>query len=739
PRDPAALPGGIDVAFFVGLNGPTGARVRAFDIFGAPVWSEDIPEATVSAPVVVGAGNDVRLLIVLAGDGLGSLRQLDPETGDTLTDVALELAPTSDAAQIFSGGSHWVIGAGTSLIQFTADASGIALVQTADTSIAAIGSVSTTGDGVIVVAGTLELHRFGVKLASPEAAPVAIGTPIELPGEIGTAVLVTKDCGEVASGGSHWWCPSGVMVAGGENWLRAWKLDDGTALLEDEPEANITGLAMGSDGVIYSGGSHWVEGPGSTWHLFGTLNPSTATTTLASGFLGDTVCPASPIVDTNGDLVMSIGDGSVTRLSTASAGLVTGFARSRGDNLGTGQSADHIAACPGAPVRYYQASIAGTTNIAAASVVSGSKGIVVIGGRATSSDAPSAWIGGIDKGGTLIWQSTALENDPLEPSFRAVAATSQGVVAATVGLPASALLYIFAYGPGGEVLGTNQLEVTESTREQDADTDSDTDGAIVLLDGEESGFQVLWVKPDGEIANDRLYGTAVDGRALANVPGTPDAVVISQSENTFGHVTRVRPDGDVLFSDTFDHGPPPEMLDVFVTPDERSFVLYELESQARVRVYDALGVLQNESVISVVARALVSDAANGVGILTDDFAIQRLNASGEPGVLYELSPGLAVQNAAAAVSVPPAGSILIGSGGATAASSTLYAVRPSSIGTIGCASAGLCIALPDGACEDENECTYGDCDPKTGACSQLNMPDGSACGDQENCNDGLCN
>jgi len=216
-------------------------------------------------------------------------------------------------------------------------------------------------------------------------------------------------------------------------------------------------------------------------------------------------------------------------------------------------------------------------------------------------------------------------------------------------------------------------------------------------------------------------------------------VVLSQSMNTFGHVSRVMNDGAVVFSDTFEHGPPPEMLDVAVTDDEITWVLYEMESQARVRRYDVGGLLLNESVVAIPGpRRFVTDTAVGFGIMNDAFGVQRLNNEGAATTFLDASPDAAYVLSVDAATAPPAGSILVGRTGADSTSGQLRLQRLSAMGTTGCAEAGLCISLADGACEDDNPCTFGECDPKTGACTQVNMPDGTPCGDGAECDTGAC-
>lgn len=41
-------------------------------------------------------------------------------------------------------------------------------------------------------------------------------------------------------------------------------------------------------------------------------------------------------------------------------------------------------------------------------------------------------------------------------------------------------------------------------------------------------------------------------------------------------------------------------------------------------------------------------------------------------------------------------------------------------------------------CDDDNECTFDDCDPRTGECVYANTPDGTECGDDEQCSAGIC-
>lgn len=64
----------------------------------------------------------------------------------------------------------------------------------------------------------------------------------------------------------------------------------------------MTGLALGGDGTIYSGGSHWLQGQGSTWRVDGIVGAYASVSTLLSGQAEGQTCVASPLVDTAGEL-----------------------------------------------------------------------------------------------------------------------------------------------------------------------------------------------------------------------------------------------------------------------------------------------------------------------------------------------------------------------------------------------------------------------------------------------------
>jgi hypothetical protein len=211
------------------------------------------------------------------------LQLLDRALGVERGTLPLPAGPTAAPVAVLgdpsmaNGGSHWLVGATDQLVPFQFELDPAAarvgeglhvggLVTTlsrvdAGRVVATLRAVGDPSDGLgdrLFRLSTVEDGDGPARLASLEAAPEGLGAP---GGMFAPPVVLSACDGLVANSGSHWYCPNGAMLTGGDGWLAAIDLGAGEVRAQlDTGLFRTTGLAVGADDLLYNSGSHWRPG-----------------------------------------------------------------------------------------------------------------------------------------------------------------------------------------------------------------------------------------------------------------------------------------------------------------------------------------------------------------------------------------------------------------------------------------------------------------------------------------------
>ncbi|MFT5431215.1 MAG: hypothetical protein ACI9OJ_001894 [Myxococcota bacterium] len=754
PMDPVAVaspPGAPTI--IVALKSETSCRLKAFDAAGTLAWTTTFGAIDCFTP-----SPDVSGLLVVstASDGSGELRVFSSSDGALLQTMDLSAAATASAGAISSGGSHWAVGVGPEIDIVVLTDSVFSLLATVPAGLANVDRVFAVGPEVLGVTGGSLIALLTVDVGA--ATPLTpLGPPIVAPSTILAPPVAAIDCGDIASGGSHWWCPAGIVVAGGDDWLAAWAVD-GTPWFQHSLFGDrLTGLALADDGTIYSGGSHWTEGGG--WRLRIVTDSGTPPEVIASAATTVESCIGSPVLDTAGDLAVTVELSDPTaanavaavRQDTMSPGLTTGWSRAGGDNLGSARQADQDAACPGSPIRLYErpffaggvVEIRKVTSVA----IAGSPSTIVVAGRlgADGPDPSRAWLAGLTPGGQIAWEHTFDAGNALQPAFEALTPTPGGVAAATTivdpaGIRAMHTVFVGADG----ALGADGLHFIPDSARLTAIVPRSSGGIFGV------GNYVGQIAPNFWVAHvgaDGISTANVDVTAPADVAPTaariyPDEqslLIVGQSSSQGGFAGRYNVDGSEVWTQSFESASAVNAVDALVRSDSTTLVAYTVGFQeSHIRGYSAVGDQLTQTQVPTLLVALVTNSAGALFGLGGDFGIYHLNDVGAPYALTAHDMGYQLAGASSATRVPEGGFAFAGYVGNAFDPAGSVVARSDGFANTACGSAGYCAALKDGSCEDENPCTAGLCNPATGACITVPLDDGSACGTDLFCNAGVC-
>ena len=262
--------------------------------------------------------------------------------------TATELVFMGDAA----GDERWLIGAGSTLTMVRIDAGGGAAV-TASVVLATdepIDHLLRVAEGVAVATAGARILRIWIQaddsmLPSPDAATA--------PGPLLVPPVGASDCPPRFPGAvAPTWCADGILIAGGEGWMRGWRVTTGeTAWSVALPGERVTGLALTADGSLLAalvddyGGGAWrlrahpaTEGP-----------PDTGASVLAEG-QGATAGLGGPVVACDGTAAVVArghdGSAQVEVVQTGATGLAPGTWAAAGGSGGGGGRAVPADACP---------------------------------------------------------------------------------------------------------------------------------------------------------------------------------------------------------------------------------------------------------------------------------------------------------------------------------------------------------------------------------------------------------
>ena len=290
---------------------------------------------------------------IAAGRGLwpagASLIVVDLETGLPTSRLALVSAaltgaiPADPGGLVSGGGSHWLVGIADALVVVAWTESGLVSLGSFPLPDAGVPVwLAPVSGGLIALAtrsegDALASRLWLLKVSGSPLSVAPLGEPLDLPGPL-TVAPVTLGCDPLAGGGSHWFCPGGLLITGGQGWVRAFEVPSGEIAWEQSLDVALTGLSASGDGRLAGGGSHWLPEPG--WGLYA-LGPEGARR-LAGGPEG--ACVSSPLIDGDG-LVTAVAPGGIVRVASDLEGPASGWTRPLGSDLGgvsTGDCGDGV-------------------------------------------------------------------------------------------------------------------------------------------------------------------------------------------------------------------------------------------------------------------------------------------------------------------------------------------------------------------------------------------------------------
>lgn len=300
-----------------------GCALRSYRLDGSVAWALDLGDRACGQPAL---GPGAIAVPTLRAGGAAFLELRAPGTGALLDEAEVQAAdatqlPTAPALAVpeegalENGGSHWLVGQGGALHQVAFGAGAptvdsVALPAT-PSGVFVIGQglvgVSAWSELATATPGTLGDRIFRVRVSSADGPSVA-GSPIETQ-EMLARPVAALDCDALANGGSHWWCGAGIIVAGGLEWLAAWAADSGAPLFdaaEVEPNYAVTGLALGGNGRIFNGGSHWFD-PEGGWKVEARDEAGAVVgEPVASGESSGVALVSSPVIGCAGDVALTV-------------------------------------------------------------------------------------------------------------------------------------------------------------------------------------------------------------------------------------------------------------------------------------------------------------------------------------------------------------------------------------------------------------------------------------------------
>jgi hypothetical protein len=753
-------------AFFVVVQGEAGCRVDARGLDGGLAWSETFDGSTCHRPLLVGD----RLLLATDGPETSHLvvRQADDGAVRPGLDVrarwgAAPIRLSETLAAVASEDALWMLDVAAQPPSVVATLDVPEVLPSALTALDGRSLVVTgrTDDGVPGVGDALLRVAF-----EPETFTLtALGPPLLLPGPALASPVGGEDCqSPLANGGSHWWCPGGLVAIGGDGWVRGFRFADGVEVLSYAPvDLRVTSLTMTRDGRIMNGGSHWLPG-GSDYRLemMQATDAAPAIAALTAGSTGPESCVGSPVVESDGLVIAAVvapgsRDVVLLREQTFLGGLAPAWSRgASGDNLGGAVPVDPLAPCPGGDQALGARFVVGADFGLGQVVLPLPDGGFQLGGLRRSENGNDfvPWLGRYDAAANLVWERRLGIVSEGETEVVGLTTADDLVLAAaserTAGVPGVRRLGV---APDGEIVfdvsafpGRFPVAMTPLPSRGGHGILTEVEGAVAP---DPAHFLVV-IDASGAVLDDREISLplAVEFAAMTEAPDGAlvlSGTVVDQPE-TWSVTYHVGADGRP-FAESVSSvaGVFRRVVDHALMPDGRVAVLGYDETaplRAWVRFSDAAGGDRGEVEVGDVRPAALLATAEGLAVLSEDFSVRRLTpygaplglanygVAGVPGGIAEATALATLEDGAwvvsgfvAAVDRPePAG----------------YVVTANAWGQASCGGAGLCVGLGAAACAPANPCESADCLPDTGECLRAPLPDGLPCGSGLACIGGAC-
>ncbi|MCB9523902.1 MAG: hypothetical protein H6702_11130 [Myxococcales bacterium] len=759
-----------------------GCEVVALDRRAGPVWRQAIEGANGCTRPALADGH---LLLSVATAQGGAAVLLDRATGAERARVALPGAPTTDVVRLATeraqnggshwlpapeglaanGGSHWLVGVGEHLVdlgwgddaapalavrtrvRLGAFAMALAPVGPGRLAIAARRRAADPGYGDQILRWTLRVEAEAAELAEA-GAPIDTGAPLQAP------LVGAADCDDrVANGGSHWWCPDGLLVGAGQDWLAGWRWSDGALVGRAVKALHSTGVVIGDDGKIFNGGSHW-RGAAEGWALLSAdlRAPEVEPTVLAEGQRGQTPCVAPVAADPGGrlDLLVTGGGGpTLTRLPSLAGGLAPGWARPGGDNAGAGGPVSPVAGCGGGAPRFRRPLVQAEGRDGRAGAV-GPGGVFL--GLPDPQGGPPA-VAALDPMGRVRWIRTVPPpQGQATLGWAAMAPLGDGVAAvAEFELAGRRAVRLLVLGGAGDIVVDRALDDGQGRLPTALATFADGGLAVAILasqPGIEPEFAL--VRLGADLAGDaQVLPLPAETYPEALAAVGQDLVLVGSfgpgpGAQRDGFVMRLDAQGGELWRDTLEDAAAQVVVQAVGASPAGDLLVAGVRfagvTEPFVRRYAAEGaILTQDAPPEPLGRYVgVTLSERGLGVVQDEFG-QWVDVlpGGAVGDVGEAFPD--AEFIAHTLAAPPGGGRVVLGVHFTPEDfvPTPVVIRQGGFGHAGCVEAGRCAGVEVEGCLGPNLCEIGVCEPDSGLCAGRRVVDGAPCGEGV-CERGLC-
>ncbi len=748
PRSPvvfAAGSGPSEPAAAVAVDTPSGAELLLLDAFGATTGELSLGGVSSLQPL---AGARYLAWPLQEPDrGAGRIVWVDLATGQPVHSLELDVTPTSAPMLLprelaSGGGSHWLIGTARGLLLVRdplqgsrlgappADPTGIdapEVVARWDGSPAAVQQLSAVGEWIAAVprAGEgepTELRLLTVRSDAGRPSLEVSSAPLNAPGPV-TAHPVAWSCDRLDT----WYCtrgpggepPDGALVLGGAGWLEVRAVPSGAVLATFDAPVRWTGLALGREGWIAGGGSHWLpgDGDGAGWTLMAVHPEAPEPFVLASGDADG--CVPSPLWDVDGTLTIPLPErpGEVFRSAVPTLGGDlsggTGGPRPLGGARNDGRLVEKARSCSGVDTRGVS-SIELDTHVVRG-VAAGHRSLLYHG--SIHGKGALTWLeDGRDTQGLLLEGTSEVNHAVVRATHSAVFVHDDVVDAGTTwirrvdGQTVTVWSRRIATG-GAPIIGLARVG----------------DAWVALEWGGERAVLHRFAD-DGTPLPGRVLDGALAARSVAVVRGLPDAhgvppsLILGIDDGQGLSLRRLSADLEDDGSARWDA--PAEGVLAGLTVDAAGHVraLFETVDAVEGDV-NARWIHFDASLALVAERALpaggaVATRADGSSLVVGPAGLMRVSADDALGLQRTVealgpAPNLVAVTADGFVA---AGEVVAGS------RRTFVWAETDLLGFAACAPAGLCVAVEPAACDDPRPCVMAGCAPSTGECEVTTVP-----------------
>ncbi len=750
-------------AFFLAVQRGPDCEVEARALGGEISWTRSLADTTCHRPLLM----DDRLYLAVDRPAESALVVLTADDGAARPE--LPVAGRWGAAPIRAG--HQSLLAATESSLLLVDTTGEPPTLAASLPLPGVWPATLTllDAGSLAVLGRTDPGVEGlgdallrVAVDVDRASLVDLGAPLLLPGGALASPVGGGDCASpIANGGSHWYCPGGAVVTGGDGWLRAHRFDDGTEVVTyDPPGMRVTGLTLTRDGRIMNGGSHWL--PGAEDYTLEVLRANAGqieVEAFAQGPGPAGACLGSPVVESDGLVTAALVSGEpgavLLRQNSFLSGLAPAWSRgASGDALGTGSAVDPAAPCPGGDIALGAHTIEGLGVAAAFVVEPDPAGGIYAGGMVSGPNGFDAWIAGFDAQGYRRFSRTLLNPTPGEHEVMGLSVDADGLVGAfDTDIAGVTAVRIVRLDSAGEVVTdvTPPALLGRLVREVRA-LGPGRHGIITRTEGAPfpgPTHALVTVDDAGAILDDLPITLPVEGfvQTFRPLPGG-GFVLVGATElepESRAAVYVLDAAGSVVASDLALTPNVNRMAGDVVLRDDGGFVVLGYDQAGPdvswLRFYGPGGVFESEAALGVGRPAVVLPTPEGYAVALDDLRIVRTNAQGVVVETNDYRGAVPILEARAMGFAQQVDGAFVMSGYVVPAATGVprgYLVATDVWGNASCGGAGLCVGVAPEACAPRTPCETGECDAATGQCAYRDFADGTPCGSGLTCLAGAC-